>query len=442
MYKDVGNNIYDKVREFLHHTGMSNGSVERYDTLIVAIAAVAAAFILMEIAYRMLLFAIRRIVKRRHNNFLSQLLKNNRLRYVAHIVAPVVLELSMPALFKSDSIATHYAGIVVSLYYIVGMTMAANALLSALGDSAFNNSRYHDRPVKGFIQIGKIVVFLIAAIVIISLLTNKSPLYLIGGLGAFAAVLMLIAKDSIMGFVGGFLLLENDMVRLGDWIEVPGTEINGTVYDISLTIVKVRNWDNTIATIPPYSLINQSFINWRGMSDSGGRRIARGYTIKLDNIKPCNEAMLQRVRRLDSELDSYITKKLEQQAKGEVSNTANPEGLPNGTIDTNAGLFRAYAEIYLRKHPMVHKEMIVMVRTLEPNSNGLPIQFYCFTSTTEWRDYESIQSEIMEHFASVMPLFGIYAFQSSGARDTIISGLLEGQYPIEHIKGLPYETVK
>ena len=442
MHKDVGNNIYEKVREFLHHTGMSNGSVERYDTLIVAIAAVAAAFILMEVAYRILLFATRRIVKRRRYNFLSQLLKNNRLRYVAHIVAPVVLELSMPALFKSDSIATHYAGIVVSLYYIVGMTMAANALLSALGDSAFNNSRYHDRPVKGFIQIGKIVVFLIAAIVIISLLTNKSPLYLIGGLGAFAAVLMLIAKDSIMGFVGGFLLLENDMVRLGDWIEVPGTEINGTVYDISLTIVKVRNWDNTIATIPPYSLINQSFINWRGMSDSGGRRIARGYTIKLDNIKPCNEAMLQRVRRLDSELDSYITKKLEQQARGEVSNTANPEGLPNGTIDTNAGLFRAYAEIYLRKHPMVHKEMIVMVRTLEPNSNGLPMQFYCFTSTTEWRDYESIQSEIMEHFASVMPLFGIYAFQSSGARDTIISGLLEGQYPIEHIKGLPYETVK
>ena len=223
---------------------------------------------------------------------------------------------------------------------------------------------------------------------------------------------------------------------------VPGTEINGTVFDISLTIVKVRNWDNTIATIPPYSLINQSFINWRGMSDSGGRRIARGYTIKLDNIKPCNEAMLQRVRRLDSELDSYITKKLEQQARGEVSNTANPEGLPNGTIETNAGLFRAYAEIYLRKHPMVHKEMIVMVRTLEPNGNGLPMQFYCFTSTTEWSDYESIQSEIMEHFASVMPLFEIYAFQSAGARDTSISGLLEGQYPIEHIKGIPYETMK
>ena len=186
----------------MHHTGMSNGSVERYDTLIVAVVAVAAAFILMEIAYRVLLFAIRRIVKRRRYNFLSQLLKNNRLRYVAHIVAPVVLELSMPALFKSDSIAAHYAGIIVSLYYIIGMTMAANALLSALGDSAFNNSRYHDRPVKGFIQIGKIVVYLIAVIVIISLLTNKSPLYLIGGLGAFAAVLMLIAKDSIMGFVG------------------------------------------------------------------------------------------------------------------------------------------------------------------------------------------------------------------------------------------------
>ena len=322
------------------------------------------------------------------------------------------------------------------------MVMATIAILSALGDSAFNNSKFHDRPVKGFIQVGKIIVILVAAIVIISILTNKSPLYLIGGLGAFAAVLMLIAKDSIMGFVGGFLLLENDMVRLGDWIEIPGTSINGNVFDISLTIVKVRNWDNTIATIPPYTLINGTFINWRGMSESGGRRIARGYTVKLDNIKPCSEGMLRRVRKLDKELANYIARKTEQALDGKTANTANPDGLMNGTIDTNAGLFRAYAEMYLRRHPLIRKDMLVMVRTLEPNENGLPMQFYCFTTTTEWVSYESIQSEIMEHFASVMPLFELYPFQSAGARDTVISGLLEGQYPIERIDGLPYKTVK
>ena len=180
--------------------------------------------------------------------------------------------------------------------------MKVNTLLIAIGDSAFTNSKYHDRPIKGFIQISRITVLLIAAIIIISILTNKSPVYLIGGLGAFAAVRMLIAKDSIMGFVGGFLLLENDMVRLGDWIEIPGTGINGNVFDISLTIVKVRNWDNTIATIPPYTLINQSFINWRGMSESGGRRIARGYTLKLDHIKPCTEELLQKLKDIQRKI--------------------------------------------------------------------------------------------------------------------------------------------
>ena len=245
-----------------------------------------------------------------------------------------------------------------------------------------------------------------------------------------------------MGFVGGFLLLENDMVRLGDWIEVPGTAINGNVIDISLTIVKVRNWDNTIATVPPYSLINESFLNWRGMSESGGRRIARGYTIKLDSIKPCSDDVIGRARRLNRELSDYITKKIEQKQKREVENTANRLGIANGSIDTNAGLFRAYADIYLHQHPLIRKDMMIMVRTLEPCDTGLPIQFYCFTSDIEWSHYESIQSEIMEHFASVMPLFELYPFQSAGARDTVISGLLEGQYPLERIEGLPYKTVR
>ena len=204
----------------------------------------------------------------------------------------------------------------------------------------------------------------------------------------------------------------------------------------------MRNWDNTIATIPTYTLINQRFTNWRGMSESGGRRIARGYTIKLDTIKPCNEAMLRRISTLDEELARYISRKSEQTRDGMTANTSNPDGLTNGTIDTNAGLFRAYADIYLHRHPLIHSDMTIMVRTLEPNGNGLPIQFYCFTTTTEWIAYESIQSEIMEHFASVMPLFELYPFQTAGSRDTVISGLLEGQYPIEHIDGMPYKSMK
>ena len=442
MQATVTNYIYDKVKELLLNIGLSGKAIEQYDTLILFVIVIVIAIAFMEITYRIALFSTKRIEKRRHYNFLSQILKGKRLRKVAHLIVPITINALLPITIAPGSIVLHYIELAVSIYYIIAMVIATIAILSALGDSAFNNSKFHDRPVKGFIQVGKIIVILVAAIVIISILTNKSPLYLIGGLGAFAAVLMLIAKDSIMGFVGGFLLLENDMVRLGDWIEIPGTSINGNVFDISLTIVKVRNWDNTIATIPPYTLINGTFINWRGMSESGGRRIARGYTVKLDNIRPCNETMLRRVKQLDSELATYITRKAQQAADGEIANTANPDGLMNGTIDTNAGLFRAYAEMYLRRHPLIRKDMLVMVRTLEPNSNGLPIQFYCFTTTTEWVEYESIQSEIMEHFASVMPLFELYPFQTAGSRDTVISGLLEGQYPIERIDGLPYKTMK
>ncbi|MBO7240089.1 MAG: mechanosensitive ion channel [Bacteroidaceae bacterium] len=442
MQADITDYMYDKVQELLTHIGVSESAIKQYDTLIISAIVIAVSIILMEISYRIMLFAIKRIVKRKHYNFLSQILKDRRLRKVAHILVPITISALLPITTTADSIILHYIEIAVSIYYIIAIVMATTAVLSALGDSAFNNSKFHDRPVKGFIQVGKIIVILVAVIVIISILTNKSPLYLIGGLGAFAAVLMLIAKDSIMGFVGGFLLLENDMVRLGDWIEIPGTSINGNVFDISLTIVKVRNWDNTIATIPPYTLINGTFINWRGMSESGGRRIARGYTVKLDNIRPCSETMLRRVKKLDSELAAYISQKTEQTLGGKIANTANPDGLINGTIDTNAGLFRAYAQMYLQRHPLIRKDMLIMVRTLEPNSNGLPIQFYCFTTTTEWVNYESIQSEIMEHFASVMPLFELYPFQTAGSRDTVISGLLEGQYPIEHIDGLPYKTMK
>lgn len=434
--------INEILEELLMHMGIPGKFIAQSETPIIFGIVLLLAFAVMEVTYRITFFLCRRIARHRHYEFLQHIIKGKRLRKIGYIIPPVFVEVMLPLVLDVQPAIMQYAEKATWIWFVISVVIGINTLLTTLGESAFTNSKYHDRPIKGFLQITRITVFIIAAIIIISILTDKSPVYLIGGLGAFAAVLMLIAKDSIMGFVGGFLLLENDMVRLGDWIEMPGTGINGCVFDISLTIVKVRNWDNTIATIPPYTLINESFINWRGMSDSGGRRIARGYTVKLDNIKPCNTEMLQRLKRVDKRLEEYITRKCEENEKGVSYNTANPGGLANGTIDTNAGLFRAYADIYLRKHPMIRKDMIVMVRTLEPTETGLPIQFYCFTTTTEWSEYESIQSEIMEHFASVMPMFELYPFQTSGARDTIISGLLEGQFPIERIEGVPTRTVK
>ena len=430
------------VKQLLAHTGASPATLEKLDTPVTLLFTVLLAFAIAEIIYRITLLVCRRLMRHKEYKFLSKLLKYGALRKQAYIIPPIVINTFLPIVLGGKGATLRYIEGVVWIYFIVVLVIAVNALLNSIGEQAFTNSKYHDRPIKGFIQITKFVIYIIATIIAVSILTNKSPLYLIGGLGAFAAVLLLITKDSIMGFVGGYLLLENDMVRLGDWIEVENTNINGTVVDISLTIVKVQNFDNTIVTIPPYSLINNSFTNWRGMDESGGRRIARGFTVKVDNIKPCDKEFFERVKGVSALLDEYIARKQQQSRDGVTANTNNPEGLVNGTVDTNLGVFRAYAEMYLRHHPLVHKEMLIMVRTLTPTEAGLPVQFYCFTSLTEWNSYESIQSEIMEHFASVMPRFGLYPFQSAGSRDTIISGLLEGNFPLERIDGLPTCTTK
>lgn len=428
------------IKEQLSHMGIPDNMLDRFDTILSLAIIIIIALAMAAIIYHITAGVTKRLLKRKNYIFLSKMIKYGALHKLAYLIPPIIINTLLPIAIADKPIALRYIEAFVWICFIVFLVVAINAMLNAIGDSAFTNSKYHDRPIKGFLQITKVIIYIIAAIIAISILTNKSPLYLIGGLGAFAAVLMLITKDSIMGFVGGFLLLENDMVRLGDWIEVTGTSINGTVTDISLTIVKVRNFDNTIVTIPPYSLINNSFINWRGMQESGGRRISRGYNVKLDSIKPCNEKFLNRLKEVAPQLDNFISIKTKQSKEGKTANTANPEGLINGTIDTNLGLFRAYAEMYLRSHPLISKDMMIMVRTLAPCDTGLPIQFYCFTCTTDWKDYESIQSEIMEHFAAMLPHFGLYPFQSSGARDTIISGLLEGNFPVEQIAGLPYMT--
>ena len=211
--------------------------------------------------------------------------------------------------------------------------------------------------------------------------------------------------------------------------------------DISLTVIKVQNFDNTIVTVPPYSLVSGSFVNWRGMSDSGGRRIMREYTLKLDCIKPCTPEFLERMKAFDEELAQFIAEKQRQAAEGKVANTENPDGLVNGTIETNLGLLRAYMALYLRRHPFVSRDLLLMVRTLPATENGLPVQIYCFSSDKNWPSYESIQAEIMEHFVAVLPAFELYAFQRTGARDVLLNGIAaSGKADLATMETAPLHT--
>ena len=373
---------------------------------------------------------------------LWQVIKDGLLRRILWVVLPLVVAEVLP--FVLDTTKHWYVVLqhAVWIWFVLAVVMGVNSVLRALGSMWLAKSRMHDRPLKGLVQILQVLVAFLGAIVVVSILIGKSPLTLITGLGAFAAVLMLIFKDSILGFVAGVLLAENDMVHIGDWIEMPSNNVNGVVLDVSLTIVKVRNWDNTIVTIPPYTLISESFINWRGMMHSEGRRITCGVTLMYDYIKPCTPAFLDKMKEFDADLAEFIIRKQEQKSIGVEVDTNNPEGLVDGSILTNAGLLRAYLTLYLKRHPCVNTGLLLMVRTLPSTDNGLPLQLYCFSKNKVWAAYESIQAGIMEHLLSVLPVFELHAYQNSSARDNVINGLLEGGYDADRIHDLPWGIIK
>ncbi len=263
-----------------------------------------------------------------------------------------------------------------------------------------------------------------AAIIIVAVILDKSPARLLAGLGAFAAVLMLIFKDSILGVVAGVQLSENDSLHVGDWIKVHGTEANGTVAEVSLTAVKVQNWDKTTTTIPPYSLISSGFTNYRTMQKSDTRRICRSYMIDADSVLPAT--------------DEHITKKLAQKAAGKVADVDNPEGLVDGTIDTNLGLFRAYMKMWLDANPHISHDSDCFVSTLAQTPSGIPFQVYCFTATSRWFPYEAIQDTVFEHLAAMLRFFSLYTFENPSGRDTVVDGYISPGKNINTVFGVPY----
>ena len=274
----------------------------------------------------------------------------------------------------------------------------------------------HDIPLKATVQVIKIVVYFVCGIFIVSLILNKTPLYLFSGLSALGAVLLLVFRDSILGFVAGIQLIANRMVAKGDWIEMPKYDADGDVIEIALTTVKVQNWDKTIATIPTYALIGESFKNWRGMKESGGRRIKRTINIDVSTIKFCNEEMLKRFSEIQY-IANYIQIKKEELSTYNDENEVDNTSLANGRRLTNVGTFRAYTVAYLRNHPMISQEMTFLVRHLAPAGYGLPIEIYVFSKDTIWVNYEGIQADIFDHLLAVVPEFDLKVFQNPSGSD-------------------------
>ena len=285
-----------------------------------------------------------------------------------------------------------------------------DAALNAIADVMHSSQLSQDLPIKSLAQILKLGLYIIAGIGVLSLILGKSPLLLFSGLGAMTAVIMLVFKDAILGFVGGIQLSANRMVARGDWIEMPKYGADGDVIEVALTTVKVQNWDKTITTIPTYALISESFKNWRGMSESGGRRIKRAINIDVNSISFCDDEMLKRFVKIPY-MAEYLNSKLDEVSKRHKEHA--PDELPPGSTRrlTNVGTFRAYVIAYLRDHPMIHQDMTLMVRQLASGPHGLPIEIYGFSSDQRWVSYENIQADVFDHILAMVPEFDLRVYQ-------------------------------
>lgn len=301
------------------------------------------------------------------------------------------------------------------VYILIMAILAVNSALNAMERILRRYDVSRKLPVRGFAQVAKIILFIWGLILVVSTIAGQSPTVIFGGLGALTAVLMLVFKDPILGLVGGIQLSANDMVRKGDWIEMPKYGADGTVTEVALTTVKVENWDRTISMVPTYSLISDSFRNWRGMEDSGGRRIKRCINLDINTIQLVTTDQLNNFKQIGL-LTNYLEQKEKEIAEWNRRNHGEKHRV-NARALTNIGTFRAYVLAYLRHHPKVRQDFTLLVRQLQPTTQGLPLEVYLFTNDTRWAYYEDIQADIFDHLYAILPEFGLRAYQAPTGND-------------------------
>lgn len=367
----------------------------------------------------------------------ADLANNNFFTKICRIIPPIIFVILIQfTLFTHNNIASWLS----RLSYIAIILLLAVAICTICDvvwvtiDERENKRKL---PLRGLLQLAKLIIWILAVIIAAAILLDKSPGTLLAGLGAFAAVLMLIFKDSILGIVAGVQLAQNDSLHVGDWIAIPNGQANGTVMEVSLTDVKIENWDKTVSTVAPYTLISQGFQNYRNMQESNTRRIQRSYMIDADSIVETTPEMLEEFMTIPL-IKDWIQKKIEQREAGKVQNVNNSEGLVDGTIDTNLGVFRAYMKLYLDTNPEISHKDDCFVTTLAQTPTGVPLQIYCFTNTSSWFPFEGIQAMVFEQLAAMLHKFYLYTFENESGRDTIIDGYLSNGKNSYPVFGMPY----
>jgi miniconductance mechanosensitive channel len=388
------------ISAFLSKMGVSNYPI--LEELIYVVIIILLSLALGWVVRLVVLFFIKRVIKLRKFEIGQELIKQKIFSKVSNIVPPaVLLGLISFAFVSNDSLILRAFIVLIKISLSLTIGVAISAILNFMWNSYDNRRNDKNHPLRGVLIVAQGLVWIVIAIITVSNLLGKSPTVLLTGLGAFAAALMLIFKDSILGFVAGVQLSQNDMLRVGDWIIVPSTIANGIVEDVSLTVVKIRNWDNTLVMLPPYTLVSTSFQNWRGMVESNVWLISQNVIIDVRSVVNSSEVLENEILEKHSQLKEFIE-----------NNSRYQGGIVgvNGTNETNLGLYRAYLCTYLITHPMVSKHHQMFITLLDSTPKGQPLQIYCYAATTDWAIYEAVKSEIMEHAIAIAPQFKLLIY--------------------------------
>ena len=389
-------------------------NIQENKYILLGITLLLSFFSYIVIRY-VVLNAISRLFEKTSTKLDDILIETGFLNRISYIV-PLFILYNLFNSFIGDYLIINR--LLLSLIAIV-IILSFNSLLNVFND-IYNRSRYSNNiNLKSYFQIIRLIINLLSIIIVISIISGQSPLYLLSGLGALTAVLMLIFKDTILSFVSSIQINSNDLFKIGDWVEAPQFGADGDVIDIALHTIKIQNWDKTISIIPTHKLIDSSFKNWRGMSDSGGRRIKRSINIDMNSIKFCNDELINNFKSITI-ISEYIDRKLSNLK--EHNESINKESIINGRALTNVGTYRAYIKAYLRNNKDIHKDMTFLVRQLSPTPNGLPIQIYVFSKNTNWIDYEEIQSDIFDHLISALHQFDLKIYQQPSGNDLLKIG--------------------
>lgn len=393
-------NIGNLLENWLMNLGMSMQFAEITSVIIIIISLTIASFVADFITRKVLLAALHTVIRRTKTLWDDILLEKKVFNKIAHIAPAILVYYTIDWAFPTVPKFTAVLEQAAIIYMIIICMSILNSFLNGVNEIYDHSAgKRKGTSIKSYVQVVKIFAFFILGILIVSILLNKDLKILMGGLGAIAAILLLVFKDSILGLVAGVQLSGNDLVRIGDWISMPSHNADGNVIEITLNTVKVQNWDKTIATIPTYALVSESFNNWRGMEESGGRRIKRAIHIDMNSVHFCTDEELNTLKKLE-----YIDEIIEEKNN-------------RGIKITNSGIFRKYLVKYLKERSDINDEMTLLVRHLQPASKGLPIEFYVFSKEQEWATFEDIQAEIMDHIIAILPEFNLKIFQQPTGSD-------------------------